>query len=856
MEFHRKPLTVSGFALTLTWLVGSSVLAQAPAATSEVTDKRIVDCLLQGQVRKIGNNIYQAPPRPMRLPAVECDIRGGDFLTYDRASFSASLSHWLQLAKQGDISAQVYLGEIFERGLGREPDYVQAAAWYKTAADAGSPSAQISLAQLYEKGLGVEHDPAEAERLYQLAFRPTGAEVISLDPGSLGDPGARIEELEQQLARAQREAADLASQLGASQQSLTDAESSLLAREAEERLLRQQLEAAQGRIDAGSPDAAALRAAREDLDKRARELAEQEAVVARLREEVDRGRKQTAAYQQQLDRNTELEKALKDQAERYDTTTAELSRARVALATSNERLAEQQRSFEQERAAVQKLKEDLERTAGQSSANHGELQAQVVQREQMLADQAARMASMEAEIAAYDSESRNLQNELSALRRQNEGVSASQVEAQRAREEAVRLQAMLDQAHAQLAAITNNQRGGDEVTSLQTELERVRAESQRYQGRLEELENAQEAYAQLAGPAINLIEPAAFSTRGNSDIVLEDPVSQQLVVGKINAPAGLLSLTVNQQIVAVNSSDVFESVVLLKGANTPVQIVAIDSQGRRAERVFNLLREHATTEVTEERPSTQVDFGKFYALLIGNNQYESLPDLMTPKADIHALDVLLRERYGFTTTLVEDGTREQIMDSMYALLGKLTSEDNLLIYYAGHGEYVTDTDRGVWLPVDSNPQSPANWISNVEINDYLKQIRAKQIIVIADSCYSGSLTRSALISLRPGLTADEYEAHLGKMAKATARVVLTSGGLAPVLDSNGAGSQHSVFASALIDILTQNSTVLSAQDLGRTVAAKVSLAASKIGYDQEPQYAPLNHANHQGGDFFFVPKYF
>ena len=85
--------------------------------------------------------------------------------------------------------------------------------------------------------------------------------------------------------------------------------------------------------------------------------------------------------------------------------------------------------------------------------------------------------------------------------------------------------------------------------------------------------------------------------------------------------------------------------------------------------------------------------------------------------------------------------REEIMNSMYELLGKLDSEDNLLIYYAGHGEYVTDTNRGVWLPVDATPSSPANWITNVEINDYLKQIRAKEIIVIADSCYSGSLTQ-------------------------------------------------------------------------------------------------------------------
>jgi uncharacterized caspase-like protein len=203
--------------------------------------------------------------------------------------------------------------------------------------------------------------------------------------------------------------------------------------------------------------------------------------------------------------------------------------------------------------------------------------------------------------------------------------------------------------------------------------------------------------------------------------------------------------------------------------------------------------------------------------------------------------------------VIEDGTREQIMDVMYELLGELTSEDNLLIYYAGHGEYVTDTNRGVWLPTDASPTSPANWITNVEISDYLKQIRAKQIVVIADSCYSGALTRSALINLRPGLTDEEYEAHLKKMAQVRARVVLTSGGLAPVLDSANPGSEHSIFATALIEVLQQNDAVLSAQDLGRTIAAKVSLAASRVGYEQEPQYAPMNHASHQGGDFFFVP---
>ena len=726
MAVQRKRIVVSTLAVALTLLTGTTVVSQPPlpqADRAAGTDKRIVDCLLQGQIRKIGDNIYQAPPRPVKLPATECDIRGGDMLVYDRSSFSASLSHWLQLAKEGDVSAQIYVGEIFERGLGREPDYAQAAAWYKTAADAGNPAAQISLAQLYEKGLGVQQNAAEAERLYQLAFRPAGAENVGLDPGSLGNPAERVAELEQQLAKAQKDATALSEQLGASQQTLAKAQSSLSAQQADQARLRKELEAAKSRVGAASPDAAALQA----------ELAQRESLIAQLQEEVDRGQLQTDAYQQQLDRNSELEKALTDQAGRYETATAELSRARAALAESNRQLTEQQSSFDRERQELELARASLERSTGQSSAEQKALQEQVAQREATVAAQAASLEKMQAEISTYTEQSRELQNELTVLRRQNETLAVAQSDAKRYRDESSRLQTMLDQAQAQLAVIEKNKSRGAE------ELARVQAESARYQDRLAVLEEVQASLAQLAGPAINVIEPAAFDTRGGSDIRLKGSASQQVVVGKISAPAGLLSLTVNQQPIKINDSDIFESVVSLKGPTTLVQIVAIDTQGKRAESSFNLISELATTVENEEPPLPKVDFGKFYALLIGNNDYELLPDLQTPRTDIKALDVLLRERYGFTTTLVENGTREQIMDSMYELLGKLTSEDNLLIYYAGHGEYVTDTDRGVWLPIDANPQSPANWISNVEINDYLKQIRAKQIIVIADSCYSGSL---------------------------------------------------------------------------------------------------------------------
>ena len=116
------------------------------------------------------------------------------------------MSHWLSLAKQGDVNAQIYLGEIFERGLGREPDYAQAAAWYGKAAETGHPAAQISLAQLYEKGLGVDQNSAEAERLYALAFGAGSGETVALDPGSLDDPANRIQRLELNLSTTRDEA--------------------------------------------------------------------------------------------------------------------------------------------------------------------------------------------------------------------------------------------------------------------------------------------------------------------------------------------------------------------------------------------------------------------------------------------------------------------------------------------------------------------------------------------------------------------------------------------------------------------------------------------------------------------------
>ena len=118
-------------------------------------DFLVVDCLLPGQVRKLGQHFtFLAPRQAIKTSAGDCEIRGGEYVAYDRANYATALKVWLPLAEQGDATAQTYVGEIFEKGLGVQPDYEAAEKWYRRAAEGGSSRAAIDLGNLYEQGLG------------------------------------------------------------------------------------------------------------------------------------------------------------------------------------------------------------------------------------------------------------------------------------------------------------------------------------------------------------------------------------------------------------------------------------------------------------------------------------------------------------------------------------------------------------------------------------------------------------------------------------------------------------------------------------------------------------------------------
>ncbi len=102
---------------------------------------------------------------------------------------------------------------------------------------------------------------------------------------------------------------------------------------------------------------------------------------------------------------------------------------------------------------------------------------------------------------------------------------------------------------------------------------------------------------------------------------------------------------------------------------------------------------------------------------------------------------LFKEAYGFETKLLLNATRQQIMSALYSYRRALEPDANLFIYYAGHGVNDKDADKAYWLPVDATLDDNSNWIIADEITTALKVIPAKHVLIVSDSCYSGTLTR-------------------------------------------------------------------------------------------------------------------
>ena len=102
---------------------------------------------------------------------------------------TSELESLLQRACQGDVSAQIRLGQRYWRGEGVERSETEAAKWIRKAAEQGHAMAQALLALRYFDGQGVEKDAAAAEKWARKAARQ--GKTFAFDVIGPGDPEAR-----------------------------------------------------------------------------------------------------------------------------------------------------------------------------------------------------------------------------------------------------------------------------------------------------------------------------------------------------------------------------------------------------------------------------------------------------------------------------------------------------------------------------------------------------------------------------------------------------------------------------------------------------------------------------------------
>lgn len=243
-------------------------------------------------------------------------------------------------------------------------------------------------------------------------------------------------------------------------------------------------------------------------------------------------------------------------------------------------------------------------------------------------------------------------------------------------------------------------------------------------------------------------------------------------------------------------------------------------------------------------PLTKVgdaEFGRYYALLIAIQNYRDRP-LVTPIGDAEALATLLEQRYGFITTLLRDPSLDELAGTLERFKNELKPEDNLLLYFAGHGTW--EGDEASWVTLESYGYRTDS------LARLLAQVKSRSVLVIADACFAGQFGGAGKVIIEPS---GWHEGIAPSALNNAGRLVLTSGGDAPVLDEGG--GNHSVFSAALLDALKKNQRILTAFGLKKMIENPVRIAARRLGVDQTPTLSRVRDSGSDaGGQFFFVPK--
>ena len=237
--------------------------------------------------------------------------------------------------------------------------------------------------------------------------------------------------------------------------------------------------------------------------------------------------------------------------------------------------------------------------------------------------------------------------------------------------------------------------------------------------------------------------------------------------------------------------------------------------------------------------------GKSWFLGIGINKYVEFTDLSNAVGDVQKILSILQNTYDIDADCVhtlfdEEANEENIIDKLDFLSKQVGDDDKLIIYYSGHGMVNNNIDVGYWIPHDAKKTSSARYILNSTVKDYVGGLSAKHILLISDSCFSGSMFMRG--ASRSTEVADE-------LANLPSRWAICSGRNDEEVYDGDPGS-HSPFAQSLINLL---SNIKSDNiNIGKVVNHVIEETAAN--YEQLPDGRPLFGVGHGGGQYIFRKK--
>jgi hypothetical protein len=333
-------------------------------------------------------------------------------------------------------------------------------------------------------------------------------------------------------------------------------------------------------------------------------------------------------------------------------------------------------------------------------------------------------------------------------------------------------------------------------------------------------------------PVINVLSPEI-----GKDGQFRTQVETIEVIGEVSDRSKIRFVSINTDIRMVNETGIFAKSVTLSPGENRIQLKAMDEFNNLQDKYITVLYTPPIVTLADRIRSES----KYYGLLIGIDKYTdpNIPDLENPVKDAEKLSRTLTGKFTFNpenVKVLRNPKRGEIIDELDQLRRKITPEDNLLIFYAGHGYWDQDGGIGYWLPSDATRESTADWFPNSTLVDYIQAIHSKHTLLITDACFAGSIFKARSVSM-------EKEIVYETIYDSPSRKAMTSGALTEVPD-------ESAFVRYLIQRLDENrEPYLSSQELFSSFLSAV-ISNSRV----LPQYGEIQNVGNEGGDFIFLRK--